>query len=220
MLPLNQFSVNVPRGTMEFKMNMQMVNTAIEFTQTALAMSARHAAIKYNLTRIDTSDLSLTPTTGKAIFAMYNSPNFFVLKTEQASNPLLGLAANDNYRFLHDLDHALNYESGHGTIGLKDELYLNCLMSKRVFDMLNQVAMKCDRKSALYAAVIVFCDLVEQARYYDKHKAFIPSQKSFVLSCLEQYSYIFDMIEAGQTFNATQELLLLWRECGVLVGSK
>lgn len=201
-------------------MNMQMINTAIEFTQTALAMSARHAVIKYNLTRVNTTDLNLVPSTGKAIFTMFNSPNFFVLKTEQVNNPLLGLEANDNYRFLHDLDHALNYESGHGTVSLKDEMYLNCLMSKRVFDMLNQVAMKCDRKTALYAAVIVFCDLIEQARYYDKYRTFLTQQAPFILSCLKQYDYIFNMIDAGQTFNATQELMLLWRECGVMVGGR
>ena len=154
-----------------------------------------------------TSDASLVPSTGKAIFEQYtnnlqNHSPFYVLASHDKC--ILGKIANEQYRLLHDIDHALNYPNGQGTTLLKDEIYLNGLFASRIFKQLvNPSRSKIDLKTALTAYVILIIDLIEQANFYSQKKYFITNQVQFVIDRMDnEYKYIFDLI--GNDTNAAQ----------------
>ena len=110
-----------------------------------------------------TSDTLLVPSTGKAIFGQYinnlqNNAPLYVLASHE--NCILGKVANEQYRLLHDVDHALNYPNGQGTAALRDEIYLNGLFASHIFKhLVNPSRSKIDLKTALTAYVILITDL-------------------------------------------------------------
>lgn len=154
-----------------------------------------------------TDDALLVPSTGKAIFGQYidnlqsNAP-FYVLVSHD--NCILGKVANEQYRLLHDIDHALNYPNGLGTTALKDEIYLNGLFASRIFKhLVNPSRSKIDLRTALTAYVILIIDLLEQANFYSQKKYFIDNQINFVIDRMNnEYKYVFDLINTDT--NAAQ----------------
>lgn len=160
-----------------------------------------------------TNNALLVPSTGKAIFKQYsnnlqNNAPFYVLASHDKC--ILGKIANEQYRLLHDVDHALNYPNGQGTTALKDEFYLNGLFANRVFKYLAIPSRsKVDIKVALYAYVILIIDLLEQANYYSQKKHFIDNQIQFVIDRMNnEYKYIFDLINSD-TNTAQYEIAIL-----------
>lgn len=160
-----------------------------------------------------TSDASLVPSTGKAIFKQYtnnlqNHAPFYVLASHDKC--VLGKIANEQYRLLHDIDHALNYPNGQGTTLLKDEMYLNGLFASRIFKhLVNPSRSKIDLRTALTAYVILIIDLIEQANFYNQKKYFIDNQINFVIDRINnEYAYIFDLINID-TMQAQIEIATL-----------
>lgn len=183
---------------------------AIEAIRQTIAQFYAQSIVK-NI--VITSDTALVPNTGKAIFKQYtknlqsNAP-FYVL--ESHNNCILGKVANEQYRLLHDVDHALNYPNGQGTTALRDEIYLNGLFANRVFKYLvNPARSKIDLRTALTAYVILIIDLLEQANFYSQKKHFIDNQIQFVIDRMNnEYKYIFDLINSD-TNTAQYEIATL-----------
>ena len=122
--------------------------------------------------------------------------------------------ANLAYRFVHDIDHALHYDQGRGTTGLKNERFLNCLMAKRVHDTMLQLRYK--ENLALQAFFIGYADWVGQAEDYAHTGRNLDDQASFV------YRYLLDckgynLAKAGQTELAKQVMYGCLVDCGVVV---
>lgn len=82
---------------------------------------------------------------------------------------------NLKYRAIHDVDHAQNYKSGQGTTKVKDELFLNCLMSKNAYDY--AIAQNYTQGQALMTFFAIYADTVGQVDYYVKYKDFCSDQK-------------------------------------------
>lgn len=192
-----------------FKMN--AINMlAIKAVQDTIAHFYAQSTVK-NI--VITDNASLVPSTGKAIFEQYinnlqsNAP-FYVLASHD--NCILGKIANEQYRLLHDIDHALNYSNGQGTTALRDEIYLNGLFANRVFKhLVNPARSKIDLKTALTAYVILIIDLIEQANFYSQKRNFIDNQIQFVIDRMDnEYKYIFDLIN-NDTNAAQYELATL-----------
>ena len=154
--------------------------------QNALMQAQNDIVLNVGIVPTITSDGTCVPSSGKAIHAMFknaqnlNAP-FFVLWSS-AEDSILG-RANNYYRFVHDIDHALYFEGGQGTTKLKDELFLNLLMCQRIHDIVlfktNNVilASKC--------FIVLYHDLIGQAEYYAEKGDFVENQLFFTLNKLQ-----------------------------------
>lgn len=121
------------------------------------------------------------PSSGKAIYKMYhdacNGGTFKVFSGANAAEDLyFSPETNLAYRAVHDLDHASAYAEGRGTTAKADELYLNCLMAKRVYQY--ALTEGYTRREAMLAFFEVYHDTCGQVHYYFEHKDFCADQKA------------------------------------------
>ena len=122
------------------------------------------------------------PSTGKTIHAMWQQakagecPFIVYSGANDSSNLFFSPQVNLLYRTVHDFDHAINYSVNRGSTKYEDELYLNCLMAKRVYDW----AMCSDyytEQDALMVFFAMYHDTVGQVKYYKEHGDFVVNQR-------------------------------------------
>ena len=157
------------------------------------------------------------PESGKAIHAMWLSAKerdtpFRVLNAANAGH-LLYFSEGTNllYRFIHDLDHAVAYEVGRGTTRYEDELYLNCLMARRVY--LHAIKTH-DSLTALEAFFAVYHDTVGQVKFYRDTGAFLVNQRAHTVKLLNSCAGTA-FVKHGMVRNAYQVMVAYMVECGV-----
>lgn len=165
------------------------------------------------------SDESKVPSTGKAIHAMWEQAKagkcaFLVYSgANDSSNLYFSPQVNLLYRTVHDFDHAINYSINRGTTKYKDELYLNCLMAKRVYDW----CMCSDyytEQDALLAFFAMYHDTVGQVHYYKEHGDFVANQRQNTVDLLNTCAG-YKAALSGQLRVAYQVMQACLHECGV-----
>lgn len=160
--------------------------TIVATVQNALQCAQNKIILQSGIMPTVTSEGAQVPSSGKAIHAMYknaqnlNAP-FFVLWSS-AEDSILG-HANNFYRFVHDIDHAQYFEQGKGTTKIKDELFLNLLMCKRIHNIvLNKTN---DVVLASKCFVVLYHDLIGQAEHYAEKGDFVENQVFFTTNKLQ-----------------------------------
>lgn len=157
------------------------------------------------------------PSSGKAIYKMYHDAcaggTFKVFSGANAAADLyFSPETNLAYRAVHDLDHASAYSEGRGTTKMADELYLNCLMAKRVYQY--ALANGYERKQAMLAFFEVYHDTCGQVDYYFEHKDFCADQKALTTRLVSNCKGVKAVL-AGDILIASIEMQRMLRECGV-----
>lgn len=166
------------------------LNAIIAATQNALLCAQNNAILTHGIMPTVTCDCTCVPYTGKAIHAMFknaqnlNTP-FFVLWSSDKDS-ILG-HENNLYRFIHDIDHAQYFEKGVGTTKLKDELFLNMLMCKRIHNIILNKTGNVVLASKVF--ILLYHDLIGQALYYNENGDFVENQMFFTLSKLQNDFY-------------------------------
>ena len=164
-----------------------------------------------------THNAESVPSTGKAIHAMWRTAldqgkPFRVYSGDcQDHRMYFGREVNLMYRFVHDVDHAVNYEFGRGTTKYQDELYLNCGLALRVYkSLINEVP----KEEALACFFGVYHDTVGQAKFYKEHGVFIVDQLRHTQKLLDECSGV-RLLKSGQVRLAYQVMLGYLGECGL-----
>lgn len=159
------------------------------------------------------------PETGKAIHAMWREAKqgrmpFKVFNgANDASNLYFSPRVNLLYRAVHDVDHAIAYSVGRGTTKFEDEVYLNCLMAKRVHDW----CLNCDvytEADALAAFFAVYHDTVGQVLYYRDQGDFCTDQRGNTIKLINGCSGV-EFLRQGMLAPARQVMVAYLTECGV-----
>ena len=159
------------------------------------------------------------PETGKAIHAMWlqakigNVPFKVFSGANAEENLYFSPRVNLLYRAVHDVDHALAYSVGRGTTKYEDELYLNCLMAKRVYDW----TVQCDaytEADALLAFFVMYHDTVGQAVYYKEHGEFCVDQRTHTMRLVNTCKG-WNLLQQGMIAPARQVMIAYLNECGV-----
>lgn len=182
---------NRPRPTQE--LNRELADV-IFFAALQHGIQDVDSAIRFEYTTDD------VPETGKAIYAMYEEAlcgeTFKVFSgANDASNLFFSPQTNLLYRTLHDIDHAREYHSGRGTTKLEDELYLNCLMAKRVYTY--AIENGYTEAQALMCFFCVYHDNVGQVLYYRDNKDFVVNQREHTELLLSKCAGIKALAEGG-----------------------
>lgn len=158
------------------------------------------------------------PQSGKGIYKMYHdacsgADTFRVFSGANAAADLyFSPKTNLAYRAVHDLDHASAYTEGRGTTSKANELYLNCLMAKRVYSYALRAGFT--RKQAMLAFFEVYHDTCGQVDYYFEHSDFCSDQKALTTRLVSECRGVKAVL-AGQLMIASIEMQRLLRECGV-----
>ena len=159
------------------------------------------------------------PETGKAIHAMWEQAKlgmtpFRVLNSaNEAENLYFAPQANLLYRAVHDIDHALHYKLGKGTTKFEDELYLNCLMAKRVYDWCMQDVYYTEQ-DALRAFFAIYHDTVGQVYYYNAHGDFVVNQRANTIALMNECRGVW-ATDRGMLRVAYVVMHGYMRECGL-----
>lgn len=158
------------------------------------------------------------PQSGKGIYKMWQqaaigADTFRVYSGANAADdvyftPTINLA----YRAVHDLDHAAHYMEGRGTTSKANELYLNCLMAKRVYSYALNHGYS--RTEALKAFFEVYHDTVGQVHYYFEHNDFCTDQKALTTRLVSECRGVKAVL-ANDLMTASIEMQRMLRECGV-----
>ncbi|QNO11428.1 hypothetical protein Aristophanes_00004 [Acinetobacter phage Aristophanes] len=159
------------------------------------------------------------PETGKAIHAMWEQAKlgmtpFRVLNSaNDPENLYFSPQANLLYRAVHDIDHALWYSAGKGTTKFEHELFLNCLMAKRVYDWCMQDVYYTEQ-DALRVFFAMYHDTVGQVYYYREHNDFCVNQRNNTVKLMSECKGVW-ATQRGMlriAYNVMQSYL---RECGL-----
>lgn len=159
------------------------------------------------------------PETGKAIHAMWEQAKlgitpFRVLNSaNEPENLYFSPQANLLYRAVHDIDHALWYSVGRGTTKFEHELFLNCLMAKRVYDWCMQDAYYTEQ-DALLAFFAVYHDTVGQVYYYKEHEDFVVNQRANTIELMNNCKGVW-AAKHGMLRIAYTVMRSCLRECGL-----
>lgn len=171
----------------------------------------------YNETIVPEYTSEGVPESGKAIHAMWLSAKerdtpFRVLNSSNEGH-LLYFSEGTNllYRFIHDLDHAVAYEVGRGTTRYEDELYLNCLMARRVY--LHAIKTH-DSLTALAAFFAVYHDAAGQVKFYKEHGTFLVNQRAHTVQLLNECTGMH-FVNHGMVRLAYQVMIGYMVECGL-----
>ena len=158
------------------------------------------------------------PQSGKGIYKMWQqaaigADTFRVYSGANAADdvyftPTINLA----YRAVHDLDHASAYTEGRGTTSKANELYLNCLMAKRVYSYALRAGFT--RKQAMLAFFEVYHDTCGQVHYYFEHNDFCADQKALTTKLVSECRGCKAVL-ANDLMTASIEMQRMLRECGV-----
>ena len=199
---------------------MQPVNERLNNIVFACLARTRKAMLLDNeITVSYSSDESKVPSTGKAIHAMWEQAKAgkctFVVYSgaNDASNLFFSPLVNLLYRTVHDFDHAINYSVNRGTTKYEDELYLNCLMAKRVYDW-TTCSDYYTEQDALMAFFAMYHDTVGQVKYYKEHGDFVVNQRQNTVDLLNNCKG-YKAASVGQLRVAYQVMQACLRECGV-----
>lgn len=181
-----------------------------------------HAACQAVIDTVDYIEFEYTevdvPQSGKGIYKMYHEAcagagTFRVYSGANAAADLyFSPKTNLAYRAVHDLDHAAHYAEGRGTTSKASELYLNCLMAKRVYSY--ALAHGYSRTQALLAFFEVFHDTVGQVHYYFEHNDFCADQKALTTRLVSECRGC-KAVQRGDLMTASIEMQRMLRECGV-----
>lgn len=157
------------------------------------------------------------PESGKGIHKMYHAAcagGTFKVFSGANDAALLYFTPETNlaYRAVHDLDHASAYAEGRGTTSRADELYLNCLMAKRVYQY--ALANEYTRKQALLAFFEVYHDTVGQVHYYFEHNDFCTNQKGLTAELVSNCRGVRAVL-AGDIFTASTVMQSMLDNCAV-----
>lgn len=184
-----------------------------------LARTKKAMSLDNEITVSYSADETKVPSTGKAIHAMWEQAKagectFLVYSgANEASNLYFSPQVNLLYRTVHDFDHALNYKVNRGTTKYKDELYLNCLMSKRVYDW-TLCSDYYTEQDALLVFFAMYHDTCGQVQYYKEHGDFVVNQRQNTVSLLANCKG-YKAALAGQLHLAYQVMQACLHECGV-----
>ena len=155
------------------------------------------------------------PSTGKAIYQAYQQAcisGYFPVYADTSNGCIFGNECNLAYRFVHDIDHALAYESGMGTTRLADEKRLNAQLCSRIY---NIVFKAHGENTALQAFFLLYADTVGQSLNYAKTGEFVTDQIVFtsnlVLECKG-----YKLACAGNNALAQQYRIAYLRECDAI----
>lgn len=181
-----------------------------------------HAACKAVIDTVDYIEFEYTevdvPQSGKGIYKMYHDAcagagSFRVFSGANAAADLyFSPETNLAYRAVHDLDHAAHYMEGKGSTTKANELFLNCLMAKRVYSYALRAGYT--RKQAVLAFFEVYHDTVGQVHYYFEHNDFCADQKALTTKLVSECRGVKAVL-SGQLMTASIEMQRLLRECGV-----
>lgn len=158
------------------------------------------------------------PQSGKGIYKMYHDAcagagTFRVFSGANAAADLyFSPKTNLAYRAVHDLDHAAHYAEGRGSTTKENELYLNCLMAKRVYSYALRAGFT--RKQAMLAFFEVYWDTCGQVDYYFEHNDFCSDQKALTTKLVSECRGVKAVI-ANDLMIASIEMQRVLRECGV-----
>lgn len=159
------------------------------------------------------------PESGKAIHAMWeqakygNVPFKVFSGANDAENLYFSPRVNLLYRAVHDVDHAIAYSIGRGTTKYEDEVYLNCLMAKRVHDW----CLNCDtytEHDALLAFFAVYHDTVGQVEYYRDNGDFCTNQRENTIKLMNDCKGVA-FLKHGMIAPARQVMVGMLKACGV-----
>lgn len=157
------------------------------------------------------------PENGKQIHAMWvrakeHEGTFKVFNgANDARNLYFSPHVNLMYRAVHDLDHAKAYELGRGTTKYEDELYLNCLMAKRVYDYALDHFTQAQALAAFFA---MYHDTVGQVKYYKERGDFCADQRSNTVALLNECKG-YAAVNRCALGVARQVMLGYLNECGL-----
>lgn len=181
-----------------------------------------HAACQAVIDAVDYIEFEYTtenvPQSGKGIYKMYHEAcagagTFRVFSgANSAADLYFSPKTNLAYRAVHDLDHASAYMEGRGSTTKANELYLNCLMAKRVYSY--ALAHGYSRKQALLAFFEIYWDTVGQVDYYFEHNDFCSDQKALTTRLVSECRGCKAVL-ANDLMTASIEMQRLLRECGV-----
>ena len=181
-----------------------------------------HAACQAVIDTVDYIELEYTednvPQSGKGIYKMYLDAcagvgTFRIFSgANAAKNLYFSPKTNLAYRAVHDLDHAAHYAEGRGSTTKENELYLNCLMAKRVYSYALNHGYS--RKQALLAFFEVYWDTVGQVHYYLEHNDFCVDQKALTTKLVSECRGCKAVL-ANDLMTASIEMQRMLRECGV-----
>lgn len=158
------------------------------------------------------------PQSGKGIYKMYHDAcagtgTFRIFSGANAAADLyFSPETNLAYRAVHDLDHAAHYAEGKGSTTKENELYLNCLMAKRVYQY--ALANGYGRKQAMLAFFETYWDACGQVDYYFEHKDFCADQKALTTKLVSECRGV-QAVLANDLMIASIEMQRMLRECGV-----
>lgn len=158
------------------------------------------------------------PQSGKGIYKMWCAAavgvdTFRVFSGANSADDLyFAPKTNLKYRAVHDLDHASAYTEGRGTTKRADELYLNCLMAKRVYSYALRAGY--GRKAAMLAFFEVYHDTCGQVDYYFEHNDFCADQKALTTKLVQECRGCKAM-QRDDLMTASIEMQRMLRECGV-----
>lgn len=181
-----------------------------------------HAACQAVIDAVDYIEFEYTevnvPQSGKGIYKMYHEAcsgagTFRVFSGANAAADLyFSPKTNLTYRAVHDLDHAAHYMEGRGTTSKASELYLNCLMAKRVYSY--ALAHGYSRKQALLAFFEIYHDTCGQVHYYFEHNDFCSDQKALTTWLVSECKGVRAVL-AGQLMVASLEMQAMLKRCKV-----
>lgn len=181
-----------------------------------------HATCKAVIDAVDYIEFEYTtenvPQSGKGIYKMYQdacagADTFRVFSGANAAKDLyFSPETNLAYRAVHDLDHAAHYMEGKGSTTKANELYLNCLMAKRVYSY--ALSHGYSRKEALKAFFEVYWDTCGQVDYYFEHNDFCSDQKALTTRLVSECRGCKAVL-AGQLMVASLEMQAMLKRCNV-----
>ena len=196
---------------------MQPVNPKLDTIVYRCLRDAVSEITKHNRIVFEYSEKGV-PETGKAIHAMWeqakyaNVPFKVFSGANAAENLYFSPKVNLLYRAVHDVDHALAYSVGRGTTKFEDEVYLNCLMAKRVHDW----CLNCDmytEADALAAFFAVYHDTVGQVHYYRDNGEFCTDQRDNTIRLMDACNGVA-FLKHGTIASARQVMIGMLKECG------
>lgn len=181
-----------------------------------------HAACKAVIDAVDYIEFEYTtenvPQSGKGIYKMYHdacagADTFRVFSGANAAEDLyFSPKTNLAYRAVHDLDHAAHYAEGRGSTTKENELYLNCLMAKRVYSY--ALGAGFTRKQAMLAFFEVYHDTCGQVDYYFEHNDFCSDQKALTTRLVSECKGV-QAVLSGQLMVASLEMQAMLKRCKV-----
>ena len=181
-----------------------------------------HAACQAVIDVVDYIEFEYTevnvPQSGKGIYKMYHdacagADTFRVFSgANNAADLYFSPKTNLAYRAVHDLDHASAFMEGRGSTTKANELYLNCLMAKRVYSYALNHGYS--RTEALKAFFEVYHDTCGQVHYYFEHNDFCADQKALTTKLVSECRGVKSVL-ANDLMTASIEMQRMLRECGV-----